>query len=192
MTEFDESSSGTEIEPISAGDDSELRRYLERTNPDEPKKPKPKSDKKQKQAGGYGARKASLFPTVDNLPVSRPNNEYGRKKSIADFTKDVYNQKRSDMIEKGAIPMSQRRLSQMVNMVLWKEKNSDQDITHIVQVFPNHRFVDVLTKVKVDVQIYFEDGEPITRATEYTAADHATITFVTSDYGHVLNNFGLD
>ena len=87
-----------EVEPISAGDDSVLRRYLERTNPDDPKPSGNKeSDKKQK----YGARKASLFPTVDNLPISRPEDKYGRKKSIADFTKDVYNQKRSDVIEKG-------------------------------------------------------------------------------------------
>ena len=75
-----------------------MRRYLERTNPDDPKPSGNKeSDKKQK----YGARKASLFPTVDNLPISRPEDKYGRKKSIADFTKDVYNQKRSDVIEKG-------------------------------------------------------------------------------------------
>lgn len=88
----------TEVEPISAGDDSVLRRYLERTNPDDPKpSDKKEADKKQK----YGARKASLFPTVDNLPISRPEDKYGRKKSIADFTKDVYNQKRSDVIEKG-------------------------------------------------------------------------------------------
>ena len=79
--------------------------------------------------------------------------------------------------------MSQRRLSQMVNMVLWKEKNSDAEINHTVHVFPNYRFIDVLTKIKLDVQIYFEDGGPITRSTSYTAADHATINFVTSDYG---------
>ena len=91
--------SDTEIEPISAGDDSTLRRYLERTNPNLEKSNEEKPKSKPKP--GFGARKASLFPTVDNIPISRPQNEYGRKKSIADFTKDVYNQKRSDVIEKG-------------------------------------------------------------------------------------------
>lgn len=89
--------SDTEIEPISAGDDSTLRRYLERTDPNLEQS----NQEKPKTKPGFGARKASLFPTVDNIPISRPQNEYGRKKSIADFTKDVYNQKRSDVIEKG-------------------------------------------------------------------------------------------
>ena len=64
--------------------------------------------------------------------------------------------------------MSQRRLSQMVNMVLWKEKNSDEEITHTIQIFPNHKFIEVLSKIRLDVQIYFEDGEPQTRSTVFT------------------------
>ena len=79
--------------------------------------------------------------------------------------------------------MSQRRLSQMVNMVLWKEKNSDTEIDHIVHLFPNHRFIAIIQSVKLEIQVYFEDGEPQTISTEYTAADHATIKFKSLDYG---------
>lgn len=67
--------------------------------------------------------------------------------------------------------MSQRRLSQMVNMVLWKEKNSDEEITHTIQVFPNHKFIEVLSKIILDIQIYFEDGEPQTRSTTLTVTE---------------------
>jgi len=40
-------------------------------------------------------RRPSLFPTVNDVPQERSTDEYGRKKSIADFTKEVYNQKKS-------------------------------------------------------------------------------------------------
>ena len=81
------------------------------------------------------------------------------------------------MTQNSAIPMSQRRLSQMVNMVLWKEKNSDEEITHTIQVFPNHKFIEVLSKVILDVQVYFEDGEPQTRSTTLTVTDFAKYFF---------------
>ena len=81
------------------------------------------------------------------------------------------------MTQNSAIPMSQRRLSQMVNMVLWKEKNSDEEITHSIQVFPNHKFIEVLSKIRLDVQVYFEDGEPQTRSTILTVTDFAKYFF---------------
>ena len=58
-------------------------------------------------------RKPSLFPTLENLPDTRPKDKYKRKQSVADFTKNIYNMERSNVISKGAIPLSQRRLSQV-------------------------------------------------------------------------------
>ena len=83
-----------------------------------------------------------------------------------------------------AIPLSQRRLSQAVNTILWKErKKSDIDIEHTVHIFPHKDFVDVLPNVVLEIRVEFEEGEPITKTTSPTWKDYIEVKFETPDLG---------
>ena len=56
-------------------------------------------------------RKASLFPTALDMPVERGYDKYGRKQSVVELTKKVYNLQKSAVIKNAAVPISTRRLS---------------------------------------------------------------------------------
>ena len=64
-------------------------------------------------ATGY-KRKPSMFPTAVDIPVERGLDKYGRKQSVMELTKKVYNLQKSNVIKNAAVPMSTRRLSMAV------------------------------------------------------------------------------
>ena len=86
-------------------------------------------------------RKPSLFPTAVDLPERGVglkviffliclliiclkfiiSDKYGRKQSVMDLTKEVYNLPKSQLIKNSAVPMSTRRLSMAVNSVLHRK-----------------------------------------------------------------------
>lgn len=71
---------------------------------------------------GKYKRKASLFPTAVDIPVERGFDKYGRKQSVMELTKKVYNLPKSNLIKNAAVPLSTRRLSVAVKGVLHSEQ----------------------------------------------------------------------
>ena len=59
-------------------------------------------------------RKPSMFPTAVDIPVQRGYDKYGRKQSVMQLAKEVYNVQKSTVIKNAAVPMSTRRLSMAV------------------------------------------------------------------------------
>jgi hypothetical protein len=106
-------------------------------------------------------RKASLFPTAIELPSQRGKDFYGRKQSVAEFTKTVYNTPKSQKLSNADVPISQRRLSRAVKAILKSEENGESGfafLKYTVDIWPHSNFYNVLEYANLTAVVTFENG----------------------------------
>ena len=101
-----------------------------------------------------------MFPTAIELPSRRGKDFYGRKQSVAEFTKTVYNTPKSQKLSNADVPISQRRLSRAVKAILKSEESETgfAFLKYTVDIWPHSNFYNVLEYANLTAIITFENG----------------------------------